>query len=154
MRKRTLGKTGLVVSELGLGTWGLSGDAYGPVAPAEQAALIERARMVGVTFFETADCYASGKMEEQLGERLGEDASVTVATKWGTDRSGTVARKRFDEKYLRGACGRSLERLKRSVIPLGLLHNPSVKTLRSEEHTSELQSRENLVCRLLLEKKK
>src|SRR5436309_9436805 len=25
---------------------------------------------------------------------------------------------------------------------------------RSEEHTSELQSRENLVCRLLLEKKK
>src|SRR5690606_41493807 len=26
--------------------------------------------------------------------------------------------------------------------------------LRSEEHTSELQSRENLVCRLLLEKKK
>src|SRR6202044_4228674 len=27
-------------------------------------------------------------------------------------------------------------------------------TPRSEEHTSELQSRENLVCRLLLEKKK
>src|SRR5690606_41644798 len=27
-------------------------------------------------------------------------------------------------------------------------------TARSEEHTSELQSRENLVCRLLLEKKK
>ena len=29
-----------------------------------------------------------------------------------------------------------------------------VKDQRSEEHTSELQSRENLVCRLLLEKKK
>src|SRR5436309_12476427 len=36
------------------------------------------------------------------------------------------------------------------------LENPNsrVAELRSEEHTSELQSRENLVCRLLLEKKK
>src|SRR5690606_40464602 len=34
------------------------------------------------------------------------------------------------------------------------LHNPTDQTIRSEEHTSELQSRENLVCRLLLEKKK
>src|SRR5436309_9613295 len=30
----------------------------------------------------------------------------------------------------------------------------STRSPRSEEHTSELQSRENLVCRLLLEKKK
>src|SRR5690606_41335282 len=30
----------------------------------------------------------------------------------------------------------------------------SIEDSRSEEHTSELQSRENLVCRLLLEKKK
>src|SRR5207302_11491372 len=30
----------------------------------------------------------------------------------------------------------------------------AMKSIRSEEHTSELQSRENLVCRLLLEKKK
>src|SRR5436309_11704216 len=32
--------------------------------------------------------------------------------------------------------------------------NPTTGWSRSEEHTSELQSRENLVCRLLLEKKK
>src|SRR3712207_7821918 len=31
--------------------------------------------------------------------------------------------------------------------------NPMLVTLRSEEHTSELQSRQSLVCRLLLEKK-
>src|SRR2546430_6671647 len=30
----------------------------------------------------------------------------------------------------------------------------STRTIRSEEHTSELQSQSNLVCRLLLEKKK
>src|SRR6266700_7737887 len=31
---------------------------------------------------------------------------------------------------------------------------PPYSPVRSEEHTSELQSRENIVCRLLLEKKK
>src|SRR5690606_41758936 len=42
-----------------------------------------------------------------------------------------------------------------SVIPdCGLDGDPTLRGLRSEEHTSELQSRENLVCRLLLEKKK
>src|SRR3712207_9402533 len=33
-------------------------------------------------------------------------------------------------------------------------YSKPVKVLRSEEHTSELQSRQYLVCRLLLEKKK
>src|SRR5690606_41879830 len=33
-------------------------------------------------------------------------------------------------------------------------HAANFEVSRSEEHTSELQSRENLVCRLLLEKKK
>src|SRR5690606_42135991 len=35
-----------------------------------------------------------------------------------------------------------------------LVHHAAITAVRSEEHTSELQSRENLVCRLLLEKKK
>src|SRR5690606_40586446 len=39
-------------------------------------------------------------------------------------------------------------------LPFHLLSQPSRERVRSEEHTSELQSRENLVCRLLLEKKK
>jgi aryl-alcohol dehydrogenase-like predicted oxidoreductase len=140
MRKRTLGKTGLEVSELGLGTWGLSGDAYGPIAPAEQLGLIERARMLGITLFETADCYAAGKMEEQLGQQLAADNAAIIVTKWGTDRSGAVARKRFDGAYLREACERSLERLKRPKIHLGLLHNPSVNTLERREATETLQA--------------
>src|SRR5690606_42106274 len=38
-----------------------------------------------------------------------------------------------------------------SVIVVAIFRS-GLKTRRSEEHTSELQSRENLVCRLLLEK--
>ena len=67
MRKRPLGNTGLLVSELGLGTWGLSGDGYGPVAEAEQEGVIERALALGITLFETADSYALGGMEKKLG---------------------------------------------------------------------------------------
>src|SRR5690606_40665102 len=48
-------------------------------------------------------------------------------------------------------------RARRSILPLGVSGKEARITMaegRSEEHTSELQSRENLVCRLLLEKKK
>lgn len=138
MRKRTLGRTNLSVSELGLGTWGLSGEAYGQVAEAERGQLIERARMLGITLFETADCYATGKMEEKLGELLGSDDEAVIVTKWGTDRSNNVARKRFDADYLREACDKSLERLKRTKIAVGLLHNPSVKALELREATETL----------------
>lgn len=138
MRKRTLGRTNLSVSELGLGTWGLSGEAYGAIAEPERGQLIERARMLGITLFETADCYATGKMEEKLGELLGSDDDVVLVTKWGTDRSNNVAQKRFDAEYLRQACDKSLERLKRTKIAVGLLHNPSVKALERREATETL----------------
>src|SRR5204862_8150620 len=39
-------------------------------------------------------------------------------------------------------------------FPFGLHGYRRVASMRSEEHTSELQSRRDLVCRLLLEKKK
>src|SRR5258708_27396419 len=39
-------------------------------------------------------------------------------------------------------------------LPLGLMATAVMASKRSEEHTSELQSPDHLVCRLLLEKKK
>ena len=76
MRRRPLGNTGMKVTELCLGTWGLSGDGYGPVNEAEQDRVIDRARALGIRLFETADSYAHGAMERRLGERLGEDWQV------------------------------------------------------------------------------
>ena len=43
MKKRPLGRTGLVVSEMSLGTWGLSGDAYGAVPPEQAEQVVRRA---------------------------------------------------------------------------------------------------------------
>ena len=53
MRRRRLGERGPETSELGLGTWGLSGDGYGPVPEAEQDRVIDRALAVGISCFDT-----------------------------------------------------------------------------------------------------
>src|SRR5690606_41860860 len=56
--------------------------------------------------------------------------------------------------HSRARCGRHHPRQHRTVTPrVGIAPVVRRATRRSEEHTSELQSRENLVCRLLLEKK-
>ncbi len=139
MRKRVLGSTGLLVSELGLGTWGLSGDGYAAIPEAEQDAIIDRALALGVTLIETADSYAKGEMETRLGKRLEKHEDVVLVTKLGTDRDASPARKSFAPAFLRDSFERSRERLKREVIDVLLLHNPSERSLERGEATALLE---------------
>ena len=138
MRKRPLGNTGLSVTELGLGTWGLSGDGYSPVPEADQDAVIERAVALGIRLFDTADSYAKGAMEKRLGERLEKHPDAVIVTKVGTDREATPARKRFDAGFIRDSVARSQERQKRDVLDVVLLHNPSERSLERGEATAVL----------------
>jgi aryl-alcohol dehydrogenase-like predicted oxidoreductase len=138
MRFRALGKTGLEVSELALGTWGLSGDGYGPIAAADQDAVIDRALALGITLFETADVYGRGEMERKLGERLRERPEARIVTKVGTDRSGSPIIKRFDPAFLRTAFDASRTRLARDVVDVVLLHNPVAKTVADGAATGVL----------------
>ena len=124
MRKRLLGKTGIELSELSLGTWGLSGDGYGSVDEADQDEVIDRALKLGINCFDTADSYAKGEMERRLGRLLEPHADAIVVTKIGTDLSDAQPVKRFEADYLRGAADGSRERLRRRIDVL-LLHNPS-----------------------------
>jgi aryl-alcohol dehydrogenase-like predicted oxidoreductase len=137
MRARPLGKTGLTVSELSLGTWGLSGDGYGPIAESEQDRVIERAVALGITLFETADVYGEGGMEKRLGERLA-GTPTRIATKLGTDRTGVPPRKQFSREYLEDAFEKSRERLRRDTIDVVLLHNPAATTVARGEATAVL----------------
>lgn len=130
VRKRQLGRTGLEVSELALGTWGLSGDAYGPVPEHEADRVIDRAVSLGITLFDTADCYGRGDMERRLGRRL-PVGRTHVVTKLGTDLDG-YPEKKFDEQYLFMAFERSQERLRREAIDVVLLHNPTLATMRDD----------------------
>lgn len=129
MRKRPLGKTGLVVSELAIGTWGLSGDAYGKVEEADAELVLRRAIDIGFDVIDTSDAYGAGRMERLAGKLAKEHANVVVVTKGGLDRTTEPARKTFSADFLRGAVERSLKRLGRDAIQLYLLHNPTPETL-------------------------
>lgn len=139
MRQRTLGRTGIRISELGLGTWGLAGDGYGEVPEAEQDAVIARALDLGINLFETADVYGDGKMERKLGERLPDDDSCVVITKLGTDLESRPKRKRFEPSYLEQALARSRDRLRLQRPDVVLLHNPSVEVMKRGETADWLQ---------------
>lgn len=138
VRKRPLGKTGLDVSELCLGTWGLSGDGYGPVVFAEVDRVIDRAVSCGINIFDTADVYGRGAMEKKLAARLPKDTTYVV-TKIGTDLDGSPRQKRFDTGYLRTAFEKSRERLDRSPLDIVLLHNPTERVFEEPETVAFMQ---------------
>lgn len=140
MRKRPLGRTGLVVSELGIGTWGLSGEPYGKVDEAEADRTLRRAVEMGFSVIDTADAYGAGKMERLVGKVLADHRDLVVVTKVGIDRSTDPARKTFEPAYLRAAVERSLKRLATDAIPVLLLHHPSPDALHVGDGIGELQA--------------
>ncbi len=142
MRKRALGKTGLFVSEMSLGTWGLSGDGYGDIDEATAEAVIRRALEMGMNLIDTADSYGGGKMEALVGRILADHPQkndVILVTKGGTDRTTDPPRKRFDAEYIEGRVMASKKRLKRDVLDLYLLHNPSVDALSATEAVATMK---------------
>src|SRR5882724_10106740 len=91
MRYRPLGKTGLVVSEIGFGAWGIGGrtadqTSYGDTDDRTSLAALERALERGITFFDTSAAYGDGHSEELIGQVVkGRRRQVVVATKAGYD---------------------------------------------------------------------
>jgi aryl-alcohol dehydrogenase-like predicted oxidoreductase len=139
MRRRVLGRSGLQVSELALGTWGLAGDGYGPVAESDQDEVIDRALDYGINLFETADVYGNGAMEKKLGQRLADVQDAVIVTKIGTDLDSKPKRKRFDLEFLKSAFEKSRERLRRDKLDVVLLHNPSPAAIENGEVAQWLQ---------------
>src|SRR5713101_3336731 len=84
MQKRTLGKSNLEVSAIGLGCMGMS-FGYGPPADKkEMISLIRKAVELGVSFFDTAEVYGPFTNEELVGEGLAPfRKEVAIATKFG-----------------------------------------------------------------------
>ena len=70
MRRRALGASGIEVSAIGLGCWGMSG-SYGPADEAESVATLHHALDLGVDFIDTADSYGDGHNESLIGRALG-----------------------------------------------------------------------------------
>ena len=123
MQKRTLGKSGLEVSAIGLGCMGLS-YGYGPATERGAAIeLIRRAFELGVTFFDTAEAYGPGDNEELLGEALAPFRDkVVIATKFGFKDGKVAAGMDSRPETIRAVAEASLRRLKADVIDLFYQH--------------------------------
>lgn len=126
MRYRALGTTGISVSEIGFGTWGLGGDSYGPVDDATSRASLELAFDRGVTFYDTSDLYGDGHSEIVLGEVFtGRRDRVVIATKVGTlPHTGFHMPQDFSAAYITRGIDASLSRLGMDYVDLYQLHSP------------------------------
>ena len=119
---RQLGRTGPLVSALGLGCMSLSG-VYGESTDEEAVSLIRYALDHGVTLLDSADMYGWGQNEELLGRAIaGRRDEVVLATKFGQVRSETGHSVNGRPEYVHQACEASLRRLKVDVIDLYYQH--------------------------------
>ena len=152
MNRRTLGRTGLSVSEVGFGAWAIGGNAfgnsYGPTDDAESTRAIRRAFELGCNFFDTADVYGHGHSETLLGAALHDVRDqVFIATKAGGNFYNRDMRLDFTPGYLRFAVERSLERLRADHIDLLQLHNPPINLISARDTYEPLEEmkREGLI---------
>lgn len=84
LNQRVLGKSGIPVTEIGIGLWAMGGDEWGPVEDQNSLDTIEAALESGITFFDTADVYGLGHSEELLGRAMrGRREEFIVASKIG-----------------------------------------------------------------------
>lgn len=136
MNYRELGKTGIKVSELGYGTWGIGGTAdgaiaYGETNDEESKAALRRAFELGVTFYDTADVYGFGHAEELLGETFAHSRqNIVIASKVGF--LNFEGEQDFSPQHIRKSIEGSLKRLKTDYIDLFQLHNPTMKMLKND----------------------
>src|SRR5512141_1761988 len=125
MRKRALGRSGLVVSEIGRGRTGMS-FGYGPAKDrGEMIGLLRAAVERGVTFFDTAQFYGPFTNEELVGEALAPfREQVVSATKFGFEigEDGKSRGLNSHPAYIRQATEGSLKRLGVEAIDLYYQH--------------------------------
>src|SRR5262245_43757313 len=128
MRYRTLGRSGIRVSEVGFGAWAIGGGMWGPPRDDDAHAALDRAVELGVNFVDTALAYGQGHSEKLVGELLRRHDGVMVATKvpprsgqWPA-RPGAPLRESFPADWIVSSCERSLANLGVERIDILQLH--------------------------------
>ncbi len=137
MHYRTLGKTGLVASEIGFGAWGIGGrtvghTSYGDTDDRQSLAALAQALDSGITFFDTSSAYGNGNSEALIGQAFHRNrAAVVIATKAGYESWDRPPD--FSPAAIVASAERSLVRLKTDYVDLFQLHNAPLEVLRSPQ---------------------
>ncbi len=133
---RSIGKTGIQVSAIGFGAWGIGGKtpggtSYGETNDDESRAALKEAHAAGINFFDTSAVYGYGHSEALIGEVFdGCRDDVVIATKAGLTTYGDPAD--FSDEAIRRSLDGSLQRLRTDYIDLLQLHNPSADVIANE----------------------
>jgi voltage-dependent potassium channel beta subunit len=133
MQYRRLGRSGLKVSELSLGSWVTYHNQVDVKAATE---MLAAAMDAGINFFDNAEVYALGKSEVVMGEAFKAlkwpRLNFVVSTKffWGLDREGHATNRKdtLNRKYLTQAIDGSLSRMGLDFIDLVYCHRPDPST--------------------------
>ena len=131
MEYRQLGRSGLKVSEISLGTWQNFGQR---IDEAAAFAVLDSAVELGINLIDTADVYASGKAEEVTGRWLAgkNRAELVIATKARGRMGKGPNAEGLSRKHLFEACEASLRRLGTDYIDLYQCHHPDPVTPQEE----------------------
>ncbi len=124
MRYRTLGKSGLIVSELALGTMIFGEKSQRSASPSEAVRLIHRFLEVGGNHIDTSNVYAKGRSEEILGDALrGKRQQVVLATKVRFATGSGPNEAGLSRYHVLRSVEDSLRRLQTDVIDLLYMHS-------------------------------
>ncbi len=125
MEYRTLGKSGLKVSVLGLGANNFGWWIDEP----SSAAVINHTLEIGINYIDTADMYDNGRSEEFIGRILkGRRKEVLVATKFGMPMGESINDRGGSRWYIMRALEASLKRLQTDYVDLYQMHQPDPTT--------------------------
>jgi len=119
MEKRVLGKSGVEVSVLGLGTWPMGGEWWGGADDEESIRTIHRALDLGISLIDTAEGYGRGHSEEVVGRGLlGRRHQAVISDK--------VAPNHLEPAQIRAAFEASCRRLQTDYIDVYYIHWPNI----------------------------
>ena len=138
MNRRSIGRLGRDVSEIGFGAWQIGGD-WGDVDEDAAVATLHAAADAGVTFFDTADVYGDGRSERLVGRLRRErgDDELFVATKMGRRLEQTV--ENYSPEHFRAWNDRSRENLGMETLDLVQLHCPPTDLYYHPEVFADLE---------------
>ena len=139
MKRRLFGRTGVEVSEIGLGTWQLGSGWGRPFNHDEAMRILEEADRNDINFIDTADVYNGGESEKAIGEYISQHPDrFYITTKCGRRLKPHTAEK-YTADAVRGFVEESITRMRTDHLDMVLLHCPPTPVFQRDDIFAELE---------------